>query len=80
MVKWVGLSESLNLMNKDNLLGRLVVGAAINFVVLYFLEQIDNRLAMLYLVTIFIMIMITYRDQIFPNINLLLGMVKGGTE
>lgn len=68
-------------MDKSNpLLGRLVIGAIINFIVLYFLEQIDNRLAMLYLLVVFLLILITYKDQIFPSISILLGTIKGSTE
>ncbi len=65
-------------MNTNNLAGKLIVGTMINFVVLYILEQIDNRLAVLYLVVVALIILLTYKDQIFPNINLLLSQVRGG--
>lgn len=62
--------------NKD-ILGRLIIGAMINFVVLYILEQVDNRLAILYLFIVFLIILLTYGNQIFPNVNLLLGTIRG---
>ena len=64
-------------MDNNHLLGRLVVGTMINFVVLYILEQIDNKLAMLFLVVVALIFLITYRDQIFPSLNAVLAQIQG---
>lgn len=63
--------------NNKDILGRLIIGTMINFVVLYILEQVDSRLATLYLVILALIILLTYKDQIFPNVNLLLGTIRG---
>ena len=64
-------------MNDKELLGRLIVGTAVSFVILYILEQIDSKLAMLYLIVAVLVILITYKDQIFPSISLLIGTIQG---
>lgn len=67
-------------MDNNGLLGKLIVGTVINFIVLYILEQVDNRLAMLYLFAVILLIMLSFKDQIFPSLNLLIGTVKGSVS
>lgn len=67
-------------MNDKALLGRLIIFSLINVVIVYILEQYNRKVAMLYVIVLFLLAMYKYKDDIFPAINIMIGTVKGVTE
>lgn len=67
-------------MNDKQLFGRLIVFAIINVVIVYILEQYNRKVAMLYVIVLFMLAMYKYKDDIFPAINIMIGTIKGITE
>jgi hypothetical protein len=67
-------------INEGQLLSRLIIGGGISFFVVWILQSYDERLAMIYVGVVILLLLLTYKDQIFPSINLLLGTIKGSTN
>ena len=54
-------------------LGRVIIGSVGAAVVLWGLEQIDPKIAMLYLIVILLSVVMVYRGTIFTQINSIIG-------
>lgn len=59
-------------------LSSLIIGGIINLIVVSILDSYDSRLATIYTILLFIIIMVTYRDEIFPSINSLFSTIQRG--
>lgn len=52
---------------------RLVIGVVVSYVVTSALGAIDKRLAWLYVALVFMIIIVTYKDEFFPAVGELTG-------
>lgn len=57
-------------------LGRVIIGSVGAAVVLWGLEQIDPKIAMLYLIVILLSVVMVYRGTIFTQINSIIALLQ----
>ncbi len=68
------VGEGVLPLAKPNL-QKLIIGGVISYIVVTLLTQVDRRLAWLYLLLVFMVTILAYKDQIFPAIlNLTSGV------
>lgn len=56
---------------------RFFVGFLASYIVMYILQQLDEKLANLYLVIVLVSVILIYRNEFFGNLNLLIALLKG---
>lgn len=56
---------------------RLVIGGVVSFFIVWLLSAYDKRLANLYVILFILIILVTYRNQIIPSINTIIGTIQG---
>ena len=66
----------MNMNEPHPTLGRVTIGSVGAAVVLWGLEQIDPKIAMLYLIVILLSVVMVYRGTIFTQINSIIALLQ----
>ena len=63
---------------KTSPFGVLVIGGFVSVIVVSLLEQIDSRLAWIYIIIILLSVVMLYQANFWNNVNFTIGILKRG--